>query len=107
MLDVGGAGTIVQSLQSVRHGGLVSIIGFLTPSTKTDLIPQILFNAKSIRGVLQASVEMVEMAARMYEEGGMKPAIAKVHDWDKARDAFRQLNAQSAVGKIVIKVGDE
>lgn len=46
VLDVGGAGTIEQSLRSVRHGGLVSIAGILTPAKEVDIVPAILYGAK-------------------------------------------------------------
>ena len=47
VLDVSGAGTIEQSLRSVRHGGLVSIAGILTPAKEMDIVPAILFGAKT------------------------------------------------------------
>ena len=46
VIEVGGAATIEKSLASLRQGGLVSIIGYLTSSKKLDLIPPILFGAK-------------------------------------------------------------
>ena len=46
VIEVGGASTIEKSLASLRQGGLVSIIGYLTSSKKLDLVPAILFGAK-------------------------------------------------------------
>ena len=37
VLDIAGASTIEQSLQATRHGGLVSLIGFLSESKKNGL----------------------------------------------------------------------
>jgi NADPH:quinone reductase-like Zn-dependent oxidoreductase len=47
VIEVGGAGTIEKSLKSLRQGGLVSIIGILTPSQHLDLIPELLYGAKT------------------------------------------------------------
>ena len=47
VLDVGGAGTIEQSLKAVRTGGLVSVAGILTPAKETDIVPAILYGAKT------------------------------------------------------------
>ena len=47
VVDVGGAGTIEQSLKAVRTGGLVSVLGILSESQKADLVPAILFGAKT------------------------------------------------------------
>lgn len=42
-----GASTIVRSLRATRKGGLVTAIGFLSVSEKHDLIPDIVFGAKT------------------------------------------------------------
>ena len=47
VLDVGGAGTIEHSLKSVRQSGLVSIVGILTPAKEIDIVPAILYGAKT------------------------------------------------------------
>ena len=47
VLDVAGAGTIEHSLKSLRQGGLVSIVGILSPAKEIDLVPAILFGAKT------------------------------------------------------------
>ena len=47
VLDVAGAGTVEQSLSSTRLGGLVSIVGILTPAKEIDIIPAILYGAKT------------------------------------------------------------
>ena len=47
VLDVAGAGTVEQSLSSARIDGLVSIVGILTPAKEIDIIPAILYGAKT------------------------------------------------------------
>jgi NADPH:quinone reductase-like Zn-dependent oxidoreductase len=47
VIEVGGAGTIEKSLKSLRQGELVSIIGILTPSRQLDLVPGLLYGAKT------------------------------------------------------------
>lgn len=49
VLDVGGAGTIERSLGSLRQGGLVSVVGILTPAKEIDIVPAILYGAKTGR----------------------------------------------------------
>lgn len=46
VFDVGGAGTIEQSLQATRQAGQVTVVGILTESRPADLIPAILFGNK-------------------------------------------------------------
>ena len=47
VLDVGGAGTIEPSLKSLRQGGLVSVVGILTSAKENDIVPAILYGAKT------------------------------------------------------------
>ena len=47
VVDVAGAGTIEQSLRAVKMGGLVSIVGVLSEAPPVDLIPLILYGAKT------------------------------------------------------------
>lgn len=47
VLDIGGAGTVEHSLRSLRQGGLVSVVGILTPAKEIDIVPAILHGAKT------------------------------------------------------------
>ena len=47
VIDVGGAATIEHSLKAARLGGTIVVIGILSASKKTDLVPLILFGAKT------------------------------------------------------------
>ncbi|KAI9693651.1 MAG: isoleucine-tRNA ligase [Bathelium mastoideum] len=105
VLDVAGAGTIQQSLQAVRFGGLVSVIGMLSKAEPADLIPSILFGAKTVRGVLgSASLEMKKDMVRIIEEHDIHPVVSTVYEFEQAPQAFRDLESQSSVGKLVIKL---
>ena len=105
VLDVAGAGTIEQSLLSAKHGGLVSVIGFLSDSQPTDIIPALLFGAKTMRAVFQVRNDMTEKMVQTYEDHQLRPPVAATFEWEDARKAFVALNEQSAIGKITIKVG--
>lgn len=47
MVDIGGAGTIEQSLKCVKQGGLVSLVGFLAGGKAVDLVTPVLFGGKT------------------------------------------------------------
>jgi NADPH:quinone reductase-like Zn-dependent oxidoreductase len=47
VVEVGGAATIEQSLKATRQGGTVVVIGILTASKQMDLVPAILYGAKT------------------------------------------------------------
>jgi D-arabinose 1-dehydrogenase-like Zn-dependent alcohol dehydrogenase len=72
----------------------------------SDIVPAILFGAKTIRGVFQISAVMTEAMARFFEEHEILPPIAKVYEWGEAKEAFEALVKQEGVGKIVVRVGE-
>ena len=47
VVDIAGAGTIEQSIAATRIGGTVAVVGFLTPSVGSDLVPALLFGGKT------------------------------------------------------------
>ncbi|KAL1652076.1 hypothetical protein SLS58_000200 [Diplodia intermedia] len=105
VVEVGGAGTIEEALRSARTGGLVSVMGILTESKQADLIPAILFGAKTIRGVLGGgSKAMNERFVRFVEEHQIRPVVAVEFAFEQAAEAFTRLEKQSEIGKIVIRV---
>ena len=107
VLDVGGASTIEQSLQATRQSGLVTLIGYLSEAKTYDIVPAMLFGAKTLRGLFQIRKDMVETVLRVYDEHKLHPYIAQVFEWEDAKEAFAALVSKSGVGKIVIKAGKE
>lgn len=106
ILDIGGQGTIEQSIRATRGGGLVSLIGFLAEGEPIDLVPAVIVGAKVIRGVFGCRHDMVERAVEIISEHQIHPPISRLYKWQGAREAFEALVSQSVVGKIVIEVGN-
>lgn len=46
VVEIGGSSTMEQSLSSIKRGGVVSMVGFLSESKATNLIPSIIFGGK-------------------------------------------------------------
>jgi NADPH:quinone reductase-like Zn-dependent oxidoreductase len=47
--DVGGSGTVEQSVKALKMGGTACLIGYLTPPQKTDLNMPLIVGAKSCK----------------------------------------------------------
>jgi len=56
-----------------------------------------------VRGIFGFTKEHSEVATKLVEDHGIKPAF-KVFEWKDAVEAFRALMMGSVVGKIVIRV---
>ena len=102
VVEVGGGGTLAQSIEAVRIGGRIAMIGVLTQGT-VDPTPML---RKSIRldGIYVGSRAMFLDMNAAIEAGGMKPAIDRRFAFDDAREAYRCMEAAGHFGKIVIEL---
>lgn len=104
VIEVGGAGTLARSLESVKTGGTVSLIGVLT-GTEAQINPWIILK-KSIRlqGIFVGSIAMFTAMNRAIESYHIKPIIDEIFSFDKANEALAKLESGSHFGKIVIRM---
>lgn len=104
VVEVGGAGTLDQSLKSTALAGHVAVIGVLS-GVQTDLNPRlILMKNIRVQGIFVGSRQMFENMNRAIEQHKLKPAIDKVFPFEQAADALKWMESGSHFGKIVINV---
>ncbi len=104
VVEVGGPGTLPRSLQAVRTGGSVDVIGLLSGGGEINplvLIPR----ACTMQGIYVGSREMFEAMNRAIIQHGIHPIIDKVFPFEEARQAYRHLESGAHFGKVVIRVG--
>ncbi|KAK9769999.1 putative Enoyl reductase (ER) domain-containing protein [Seiridium cardinale] len=102
--DVGGSGTLAQSMKSLRQGGTACLAGFLTVPEPVDVVMPLITGGKILRGMLSFSRAMLSRTVALAEEHDIHPYLGKVYEWKDAPIALEQLRQQNTVGKIVIKV---
>ena len=104
VLDVGGAATLARSLQAVRVGGRVALLGLLGGMGQTiDPLP-ILFRSVAVEGLHVGSVSMLERLSRAIDRLGVEPVIDDVFELRDASRALAKLAAGTHFGKIVVRV---
>lgn len=104
VIEVGGVGTLEQSLRATRVGGQVSLIGVLAgSSTALNLTPVLMQNIR-IQGVLVGSREGFEAMNRAIATAGLRPIVDRIHGFDEAKAAFAALAQGSHFGKLVVRV---
>ena len=102
VIEVGGAGTLGKSLNSVRVGGHVALIGVLAGGGDFD--PRgILMKSVRLQGIYVGSRRMFEELNSAIEANGLKPVIDKTFAFAEAREALRYMESGAHFGKIVIK----
>ena len=104
IVEVGGAGTIGQSLQAVRTGGTVAQIGVLSQSDQPLPIAPLLHRQVRLQGVYVGSRTHFEAMNRAIEASHLRPVVDKIFAFAQAREALLTMETASHFGKIVIQV---
>lgn len=102
VVEVGGAGTLHQSLKALRIGGHVSMIGVLTGVA--DVVPAALIMAlnATVKGITVGSRDDFEAMCRAIATQGLRPVIGQRFAFEDARAAFACMQRAGHFGKIVI-----
>lgn len=105
IIEVGGGGTLAQSLEAVRYGGSVSLIGVLTGTADTVNPLPVLLKSIDLRGIYVGSRAMFARMNRAIAANDVKPVIDRVFPFTEAREAFHHLENGRHFGKVVVTVG--
>jgi NADPH:quinone reductase-like Zn-dependent oxidoreductase len=103
VVEIGGAGTLPKSINAVKAGGVVSLIGILSGAGQIDPMA-LLFKQARLQGILVGSREMFEAMNRAMSVTQVRPVIDKVFAFSEAREAYRYLESGAHFGKVCIAV---
>ena len=102
VVEVGGAGTLTQSLKAVRTGGAIAVIGILS-GRKQEVDVTALFSTNlTVQGISVGSWEMFAAMNRAIAHHGIKPLIDSSFRFDQATEALASLAAANHIGKVVL-----
>ncbi|MEI9935920.1 MAG: NAD(P)-dependent alcohol dehydrogenase [Pseudomonadota bacterium] len=104
VLEVGGAGTIEQSVRALRLGGSLSVIGVLAGARPALDLRPILMQDLRIQGVFVGSRETFRRLLELVKEHALHPQIDRVFEFDDARAAFEYTASGRQFGKVVISL---
>ena len=104
IVEVGGAATLPQSLQAIRMGGRVVLIGSLTGgSLQLDFVPVFMQQVR-LQGIFVGHRRGFEELNRAVEAHTLRPVIDRVFEFDDTPAAFAHLQSAGHFGKIAIRV---
>ena len=104
VIEVGGAGTFLQSLQAARIGGSVAQIGVLTQGDQAGAVPLILRKQLRVQGIFVGSRADFEALNRALEVSRLRPVIDQEFPFAQLPEAFRAMEQASHFGKLVLRV---
>lgn len=103
-VEVGGPGTLNKTLEAVRFGGSIALMGVLTGLSDAVATGLILHKNIKIQGTYVGTVAMFEAMNRAIDAHKMRPVIDRAFPFEQAPDALRLLESGGHFGKIVVAV---
>jgi NADPH:quinone reductase-like Zn-dependent oxidoreductase len=105
VVEVGGPGTLEQSMRSVAGSGHIALIGVLTGfgAPSTSLFPLLARNV-TLNGIYVGPRDEFVRMNRFFEDHEVVPVIDRVFSMDDVPDAFAYLASGQHFGKVVIQV---
>jgi NADPH:quinone reductase-like Zn-dependent oxidoreductase len=102
VLEVGGPGTMEQSIEAAAVGGKIAYIGVLTGGAINPL--GVMRKSIRLQGVYVGSRAMFEDMNRAMALHDLHPVIDQTFPFAEAREAFHHMKAAGHFGKIAIKI---
>ena len=108
VVEVGGPGTLEQSMKAVSAGGHIALIGVLTGfgSPQTSLFPLLAKNVR-LNGIYVGPRDQFVAMNEFMERNQIVPIIDRVFEMKDATGAFEYLASGKHFGKVVVRVGSE
>ncbi|MCA9065521.1 MAG: NAD(P)-dependent alcohol dehydrogenase [Planctomycetaceae bacterium] len=102
IVEIGGPGTLKQSMISCRVGGHISLIGILTGVEGKLSVVHALIRQIRLQGVLVGNRQQQVDMVKAINASGMRPVIDRHFPLDQIVDAFRYQETNQHFGKIVL-----
>jgi NADPH:quinone reductase-like Zn-dependent oxidoreductase len=104
VVEVGGPGTFDRSVNAVRVGGIIGLIGILTGVAGQASPTAIMRKSVTVRGIYVGPRSMFADMNRAISSHGLKPVIDRSFAFEDARAAYHTMRAAGHFGKLVIEV---
>jgi NADPH:quinone reductase-like Zn-dependent oxidoreductase len=104
VVEVGGAGTLAQSVRAVRVGGTVSLIGVLGGAKPDFNLAHIVMQNIRLQGVTVGSRDQFEHMLSAIVAHKLRPVIDRVFPLAEIRAAIEHLGARRHIGKVCIAI---
>jgi len=102
VVEVGGAGTLEKSVEAVRIGGTISLVGVLTGGRIDPT--SIMRKSVCLQGIYVGPKAMFERMNSALVQNDIHPVIDQVVGFDEARRAYDLMQSGKHFGKIVISM---
>ena len=100
VVEVGGPGTLAQSIEAVRVGGHISLIGVLTGASGEVPTAALMGKQARLQGLIVGSRSEQQDFVRAIEQGKLRPVVDRRFALEDLAEAFRYEMGATHFGKI-------
>src|SRR6516162_9996839 len=105
VVEVGGVGTLNESIRATKIGGMIAFIGVLAgPPPAESRISLMVMQQQRLQGVTVGSAEDLQAMVNAVASNGMKPVIDKTFPFDQVKQAFCYMASGAHFGKVAISI---
>ena len=102
-MEVGGGGTIHESMKAIKVGGHIAVIGVVAGAGEPFNPATLIGNSARLQGLSVGSRDMFEAMCRAIELHRIEPVVDKVFPFTEAPAAFAAMAGGEHFGKIVLE----
>ncbi|NLD69350.1 MAG: NAD(P)-dependent alcohol dehydrogenase [Limnobacter sp.] len=103
VVELGGEGTLPQSLRAVRTGGTISMIGVLSGGTMNASLGQVVTRHVRLQGITVGNRDDFEAMSRAMAQHALRPCIDREFAFEDLVAALDYLRSGRHFGKIAIR----
>jgi NADPH:quinone reductase-like Zn-dependent oxidoreductase len=103
VVEIGGAGTLGESINACRLGGHISMIGVLAGFQGAVNTAQLMAKQIKLKGIMVGSRDDLKAMIRAVEANSLKPVIDRSFPLEALADAFRYQESNAHFGKICLE----
>jgi NADPH:quinone reductase-like Zn-dependent oxidoreductase len=104
VVEIGGAGTLGESMRACRNGGHISLIGVLAGLQGDVSTAALMSRQIRLIGITVGSREQQQDMIRAIDANGLKPVIDRSFPLEHLADAFRYQASAAHFGKICVAI---
>lgn len=105
VVELGGTATLDHALQSLRHDGLVAVIGVLSGLEAGLFVPHLLQRHSRLQGVTVGTREDMIAMTKAIDRHSITPVIDTTYAFEDAPQAYADLPQGRHFGKLVVELG--
>jgi NADPH:quinone reductase-like Zn-dependent oxidoreductase len=102
VVEVGGPGTLAQSVKAVAYGGQISLVGVLAGAEGGIDFMTMFLSQATFQPIVVGSRRDLEDLCRVMKQHGIRPVIDSVFSFDEAKAGWSHYAGRKVTGKVVI-----